>query len=305
MRANCYCWLRGSGSCHTQPHPPEACHHWNFGAMQVHGGSSEDHPSSRPCFVEDGLIGSLHKCSSLDGADEKFAWRGRRGGAEVAEPDNGPLAACHLRWWVQIPTLPDRWQAKVASFTWWARCQAYRIQAGGGSVHDWGAFHSGARSALVRPDQYLTSELYRGILQNTLVPFARQHFRDNYNYQNDNATPHRAWVAPDFLQQGNITKVTQSARSPDFHLIDHIWDELGRAVTSMDNPPHNLGGLRQTQPNKWADIHAECPQRLVASMPWSPVANILARGGNIQYWPSIHKTTAIDLCAIHYKYINQ
>ena len=32
-------------------------------------------------------------------------------GAEVAEPDSGPLAACHLRWWVEIPTLPGRWQA--------------------------------------------------------------------------------------------------------------------------------------------------------------------------------------------------
>ena len=32
-------------------------------------------------------------------------------GAEVAEPDSGPLAACHLRWWVEIPTLHGRWQA--------------------------------------------------------------------------------------------------------------------------------------------------------------------------------------------------
>ena len=32
-------------------------------------------------------------------------------GAEVAEPDSGPLAACHLRWWVEIPTLPGSWQA--------------------------------------------------------------------------------------------------------------------------------------------------------------------------------------------------
>ena len=31
--------------------------------------------------------------------------------AQVAEPDSGPLAACHLRWWVEIPTLPGRWQA--------------------------------------------------------------------------------------------------------------------------------------------------------------------------------------------------
>ena len=32
-------------------------------------------------------------------------------GAEVAEPDNGPLAPCYLRWRVKIPTLPGRWQA--------------------------------------------------------------------------------------------------------------------------------------------------------------------------------------------------
>ena len=32
-------------------------------------------------------------------------------GAEVVEPDSGPLAACHLQWWVQIPTLPGIWQA--------------------------------------------------------------------------------------------------------------------------------------------------------------------------------------------------
>ena len=48
------------------------CCYWNFGARQVDGGSSEDHTSSRPCFVESDLTGSLHKCSGLDGADEEF-----------------------------------------------------------------------------------------------------------------------------------------------------------------------------------------------------------------------------------------
>ena len=49
-------------------------------------------------------------------------------------------------------------------------CQAHRVQAGGGSVHIWGVFHNSAKSPLVLPDGYLTSVLYRGILQNTLVP---------------------------------------------------------------------------------------------------------------------------------------
>ena len=80
-------------------------------------------------------------------------------------------------------------------------CQAHRVQAGGGSVHVWGAFHNSAKSPLVLPEGYLTSVLYRGILQNTLVPFARHYFGDNYRYQDDNATPHCARVVLDFLQQ--------------------------------------------------------------------------------------------------------
>ena len=140
-----YCWSCGSDSSFRQPHPPEACCNWNFGARQVLECSSEDHTSSRPCFVQDGPTGSLHMGSGLDGADEEFVWHegwtetpqqlalvpwlpclnthkespvdcqpppcSLGVGTEMAEPDNGPLAACHLRWQVQFPNLPGRWQA--------------------------------------------------------------------------------------------------------------------------------------------------------------------------------------------------
>ena len=142
-------------------------------------------------------------------------------------------------------------------------CQAHRVQAGGGSVHVWGAFHNSAKSPLVLPDGYLTGVLYRGILQNTLVPFARHYFGDNYRYQDDNATPHRARVVLDFLQQGNVTKMEQSRRSPDCNPIEHLWDELGRAISSMDNfyiRHHNLDNepihlLRRHKRPKFIENH--------------------------------------------------
>ena len=129
-----------------------------------------------------------------------------------------------------------------------------------------------------------------GIFQNTLVPFARHYFGDNYRYQDDNATPHRARVVLDFLQQGNVTKMEQPPRSPDCNPIEHLWDEMGRAISSMDNPPQNLDELRQALLDKWAQIPVQRLQRLVVSMPRRLGAIIAARGGNTRYWPGTHKT---------------
>ena len=75
-------------------------------------------------------------------------------GTEVAESDNGRLAASHLPWRVQISDtsqIPHQWALQ-------------------------------------------------GHLRNTLVPFARQHFENNYHYPDDKATPHHAQVLLDFLQ---------------------------------------------------------------------------------------------------------
>ena len=65
------------------------------------------------------------------------------------------------------------------------------VQAGGGSVQVWGAFHSGTKSPLMLPNRYFMDGLYRGILQNILVRFSSRHFGDDYRYQNDNTTLHQ------------------------------------------------------------------------------------------------------------------
>ena len=82
------------------------------------------------------------------------------------------------------------------------------------------------------------------------MPFARKYFGDDYPYQNDNITPHRPRVVLDFLQQGNITKMEQPAKSPDCNPIKYIWGELGRAITSMNNLPQNFGELHQALVDK-------------------------------------------------------
>ena len=84
--------------------------------------------------------------------------------------------------------------------------------------------------------------------------------------------------------------MVQPPRSPDCNPIEHLWDELGRAISSMDNPPQNLDELCQALLGKWAQIPVQCLRRLVASMPRRLAAIIGARGGNTRYWPDTHKT---------------
>ena len=213
------------------------------------------------------------------------AWSGCRGGGTWQWP-TGNMSSSVMSRDSNFPPVDGRLRVRrLPGERFRPGCQAQRGQAGGGSVHVWGAFHKSAKSSLVLPDGYLTGVLYRSILQNTLVPFARHYFGDNYRYQDDNATPHRARVVLDFLQQGNVTKMEQPPRSPDCNPIEHLWDELGRAISSMDNPPQNLDELRQALLDK-EQIPVQRLQCLVASMP----RQLAAISGNTRYWPGTHKT---------------
>ena len=52
-------------------------------------------------------------------------------------------------------------------------CVMFYQTYGGGSVHVWGAFHHGDASDLVVLDRNATGVLYRDILDQNLIPFAR------------------------------------------------------------------------------------------------------------------------------------
>ena len=133
------------------------------------------------------------------------------------------------------------------------------------------------------PDRYLTGVLYREIVRHISVPFARQHLGDNYRYQENSTTPHRARILLDFLQQGKVTKMEQFARSPNCNPIENIWDELGRAITGMGNPPRDIGELCQAMLGEWAEIPVELLHCLVTNMPRCLAVIIAASVGNTRY----------------------
>lgn len=162
-------------------------------------------------------------------------------------------------------------------------CVLPRVQAGGGGVTVWGAFHSTGKCDLHVLEGNLNQHQYRRILETKMLPFARQHFRANFVFQDDNATPHRTQMIRDFLEQEGVEHMGWPALSPDMNPIENLWADLSRALTNLDDTPTNVADLTQAVINCWRDIPVQTLTTLVASMPRRVRALYNARGGHTKY----------------------
>ena len=84
--------------------------------------------------------------------------------------------------------------------------------------------------------------------------------------QDDNAGPHRAGFIRDYLQNVGVERMGWPASSPDLNPIEHLWDQLGRAVRARVTNTTTLADLRQMLVEEWDAIPQQCVTRLVTSM---------------------------------------
>jgi hypothetical protein len=143
--------------------------------------------------------------------------------------------------------------------------------------------HSGGKSQLVVLHENVNGARYRDILEQHLLPWARATFRGNFVFQDDNAPPHRARVVANFLEDEDVQIRPQPAKSPDTNPIEHLWDELQRAVDSRDAAPATLNDLATALTEEWTNIPVERLANLVNSMPRRLQAIINSRGGHTKY----------------------
>ncbi|GFW85754.1 transposable element Tcb2 transposase [Trichonephila clavipes] len=97
------------------------------------------------------------------------------------------------------------------------------------------------------------------------------------DFQQDNARPHTAKVAQDFLP--HFQTLPWPARSPDFSPVEHVWDQLKRQMPSC----HSVHHLELAVQDLWARLPQDNIRRLINSMPDRAAACIVAGGGLMRY----------------------
>ncbi|UYV64989.1 hypothetical protein LAZ67_3002663 [Cordylochernes scorpioides] len=127
----------------------------------------------------------------------------------------------------------------------------------------WAGIFLGGRTALhIFRQGTLTGQRHRDeILAAYLMPQALE-MGENFLLMDDNARPHRAGVVDTFLQNHTIARMNWPARSPDLNPVEHVLDNIGRRISSLQPPPRNTHELETALTQEWALI----PQELINSL---------------------------------------
>ena len=80
------------------------------------------------------------------------------------------------------------------------------------------------------------------------IPHVHHLFRSamgsEFIFMDDNATPHRTVSVTELLEREDIARMKWPAISPDFDLIEHVWDTLGRRLAACPQLPATIPQLQ-------------------------------------------------------------
>ncbi|GFX07684.1 uncharacterized protein TNCV_4159531 [Trichonephila clavipes] len=148
-------------------------------------------------------------------------------------------------------------------------------------LHSWcnglgGAIAYDSQSTLIVMRGTLTGQRYvDDILRPHIGPFLNG--PPGSIFLQDNARPHTARVAQDFLRY--FQTLPLPARSPDWSPVEHVWDKLKRQMPSC----HSVHDLELAVQDLWAHVPQDNIRCLINSMPGRVAACIAAGGGPTCY----------------------
>ncbi|GFY14631.1 transposable element Tc1 transposase [Trichonephila clavipes] len=118
--------------------------------------------------------------------------------------------------------------------------------------------------------------LYKDTIQRPVVLPFRAHDLEA-SFQQDNAKPHTTRISLECLRA--VSTLPGPARSPDFSLIEHVWNMLECQIRAYQN----IADLEQQLVNTWQNVSQDNLRNLYQSLPRHIQACIAAKGGSTNY----------------------
>ncbi|GFV68999.1 transposable element Tcb2 transposase [Trichonephila clavipes] len=151
-----------------------------------------------------------------------------------------------------------------------------RYTAHTAGVMVWGVIAYDSRSTLIVMRGALTGQRYvNDILGPHVGPFLNG--LPGAIFQQDNACPHTAKVAQDFLR--HFQNLPWPARSPYFSPVEHVWDQIKRQRPSC----HSVYDLESAVQDFWAHLPQDNIRCLINSMLDRVAACFAAGDGPTRY----------------------
>lgn len=138
------------------------------------------------------------------------------------------------------------------------------VKHGGGNIKIWGCFSFNGVGPLFWIKQTMTKEIYRNILSDVMLPYARQNMAENWKFQQDNDPKHTAKVVKKWFEDNQVTVLEWPSQSPDLNPIEHLWNDLKKRL-----PKYKIANQEQLWreiQKAWYDIPKSTCERLVMSM---------------------------------------
>lgn len=156
------------------------------------------------------------------------------------------------------------------------------VKHGGGSVMVWGGmFHAGV-ATMEFIEGIMYKEDYRDILERNITKSTKKYrLGSNFTFMHDNDPKHKSKLVTDYLDEKGLSVLDHPPQSPDLNPIEHLWDEIGRALQQKQIT--NRKQLIKEIEEAWEAIRPETTQRLVESMPRRLAEVIKYKGGHTHY----------------------
>lgn len=155
------------------------------------------------------------------------------------------------------------------------------VKHGGGNILLWGCFSSAGVGPLFWIKDKMCAADYVNILNNVMLPYAKEEMPLIWEFQQDNDPKHSSKLAKKWFQDNNVKLVEWPSQSPDLNPIEHLWGILKKRIAAYK--AKNKADLWEKVQAEWFSINPSVCAKLVDSMSRRCTAVIKAQGATTKY----------------------